>query len=219
VRPYDIRPPSGPSPTHYVLIDGENVPEGDAEIFAEKSARFILLYGAKQGKMKLEIVERLVEHADSVKLVRLASSGKNALDFALAFYLGQTVTTDPKAHFVLVSKDGGYDPLIKHLTSRGFKVQRHSEYDSLPFKKRLPAKTNESAVSNARDVLASTVKRLQTNVKNRPKKRKALLGTLTNYLGKTPVMKPEKLLELLVQGGHLSIDDKEAITYRFPGPC
>lgn len=60
-----------------------------------------------------------------MKFIRLTSPGKNALDFALAFYLGQAAASDPAASFHLVSKDTGYDnrtsnlaPLERHFTAR-----------------------------------------------------------------------------------------------------
>ncbi len=207
--------PAPSSPAHVVLIDGENVPEVDAGLFGHESVRFILLFGANQSKMKVELVERLVEHAAAVKLIRLGSSGKNALDFALAYYLGQAAASDPGAHYHLVSKDGGYDPLVKHLQSRGLAVQRHAGNDSLPFLKRPPVKAAAKTPANAADMFAITVERLKNHVKNRPKKKKGLLGTLTNYLGKTPVMTPEALLERLIRAGHVSIGEKEELCYRF----
>ena len=102
-------------PTNHVFVDFENVPEVDASIIGLKAVNFTLLLGANQKKLDAALVEKLMEHSASVQLVRLTSSSKNAVDFALAYYLGRAVLADPTAYFHLVSKDKGYDPLIEHL--------------------------------------------------------------------------------------------------------
>jgi hypothetical protein len=52
-------------------------------------------------------MQRLGEHA---RYVRIGGTGRNALDFHLAFYLGELVQRDPGGVFRVVSKDGGFDP-------------------------------------------------------------------------------------------------------------
>ena len=42
--------------------------------------------------------------------VRLEASGSNALDFHIAYYLGNLVISDPTAYFHIISKDTGFDP-------------------------------------------------------------------------------------------------------------
>ena len=69
--------------------------------------------------------------AASVELVRLDKVGRNAVDFALAYYLGRKVLTDPTASFHVVSKDTDYQPLIEHLQSRNVRVTRHETFDAL----------------------------------------------------------------------------------------
>jgi len=100
---------------NYVLVDGENIPDVDLGLFGDKTIHLILLFGARKSKLNVDLVEKLVEHASSVKFIRLTSPGKNALDFALAFYLGQAAASDPAATFHLVSKDTGYDNRTSNL--------------------------------------------------------------------------------------------------------
>src|SRR5690349_15814188 len=83
--------------------------------------------------MDVSLVEKLFENAVSVQLVRLASSGRNALDFTLAYYVGRSVAADPMGHFHIVSKDAGYDPLIEHLRSRHISARRHDSFATLTF--------------------------------------------------------------------------------------
>ncbi|HZI33344.1 MAG TPA: PIN domain-containing protein, partial [Candidatus Binatia bacterium] len=122
-----------PSPANHVFVDFENVPKVDLNLFDSKAANFTLLLGPRQTRLDVSLVEKLLANAASVQLVRLASGGRNALDFALVYYVGRAVVVDPAGHFHIISKDTGYDPLIKHLQSRNIHVQRHDSFATLPF--------------------------------------------------------------------------------------
>ena len=74
-----------PPPINHVFLDHENVHEIDLSVIGAKSVYFTLLLGARQKKLDVSLVEKLMEHASSVQIVRLNSSGKNALDFALTY--------------------------------------------------------------------------------------------------------------------------------------
>src|SRR5690606_41861527 len=56
--------------------------------------------------------------------VKIASNGSNALDFHIAFYIGQLATKEPESYFHIVSKDTGFDPLIQHLKGKKIQVSR-----------------------------------------------------------------------------------------------
>ena len=92
-------------PMNRVFVDYENVHTVDLSIIGAKAVYLTLLMGAKQTKLDADLVEKLMAHAASVQLIRLTTSGKNALDFALAYYVGRAVITDPTAYFHIVSKD------------------------------------------------------------------------------------------------------------------
>ena len=79
--------PMNPAAKH-VLVDFGNVCDIDSTLLGSKNVAFTLLLGAGQTKLNVALVEQLLLNAPSVQLVRLTSRGKNALDFALAYYLG-----------------------------------------------------------------------------------------------------------------------------------
>ncbi len=122
-----------PLPTNHVFVDFENVHEIDPAVFGHKSVSFTLLLGPVQKKLDAALVEQLLNHAGTVELVRLAEPGRNALDFALAFYLGRAVQTDPLDFFHIVSHDKGYDPLVEHLRHRHIRARRHDDFSALHF--------------------------------------------------------------------------------------
>lgn len=118
---------------NHVFVDFENVHQVDLTLIGAKAVSFTLMVGAKQTKLDSDLVEKLMAHSSSVQLVKLKSSGKNALDFALAYYLGRAALADPTAYFHIVSKDGGFDPLIEHLRARHIHVHRHASCAELTF--------------------------------------------------------------------------------------
>ena len=120
-------------PMNHVFVDFENVHQVDLSLIGAKSVSFTLMVGPLQTKLDTDLVEKLMEHSASVRLVKLKSKAKNALDFALAYYLGRTALTDSTAYFHIIAKDGGYDPLIEHLRDRHIHVYRHASCADLTF--------------------------------------------------------------------------------------
>ena len=206
---------SGPSselplPLTYVFVDFENVHQIDFSVMGSNPVHFTLLVGAKQPRMDVALVEQLLENADVVELVRLTSSGKDALDFALAYYLGRAAVGDPTGYFYLVSKDKGFDPLIEHLRSRRIRAHRHDDFSALTFS--APGKAPSTLPG---EPLERALEHLRRNPNNRPKRKKTLISHLRSLLGKTA--SETDVLDLVVElkkGGHLILEEKDRVTYR-----
>lgn len=199
---------------NHVLVDFENVHQVDLNLIGAKSVSFTLMVGAKQTKLDSDLVEKLMAHSSSVQLVKLKSSGKNALDFALAYYLGRSALADPTAYFHIISKDGGFDPLIEHLRARHIHVHRHESCADLTFTwpgKKVPAsepivekKVTKGVAkkvakkTEAKKVAQKTVEKIDSedawiervlkdfreHPKAQPKKRKALISKIANLIHK-----------------------------------
>ncbi len=199
-----------PKPSvNYVFVDYENVHDVDLALVGSKTVHLTLLLGARQTKLDVALVEKLMAHASSVQLVRLNSSGKNALDFALAYYVGRAVNADANAYFHIVSKDTGFDPLIEHLRSRHIHARRHVDYSTLTFS--APPKP---PAAGQEDVLTRVIAHLRKNTNNRPKRKKTLASHLTAVCGKSVTStEVDALIEQLRQAGYLNIGEKEAVTY------
>jgi hypothetical protein len=201
-----------PPPVNHVFVDCENVHEIDTKVIGQKAVNFMFLYGPKKAKFDVAVVQKLIEHAASVQLVRLTSSGRNALDLTLAYYLGRCVLADPTAYFHIVSGDKDFDPLIEHLHSRHIHARRHDDFSTLTFsglKKpaSAPAVTNETLESRV-------VEHLRKNPKNRPKREKTLKSHLLTVAGKTATeTEVLALIEKLRNDGRIRIDATGAVTY------
>jgi hypothetical protein len=150
-----------------------------------------------------------MEHAATVQLVRLITSGKNALDFALAYYVGCAVMADPTGTFHIVSKDKGFDSLVEHLRSRHIFAHRHDDFSTLTF-----SETTKPPSLPSGNLMPRALECLGKQAKNRPKCRKKLVSHLRTICGKTATEADiVDLVEKLCKSGRLSIDDKDAVTY------
>ena len=194
---------------NHVFVDYENVHEVDPAVIGARSVSLTLLLGARQTRLDAALVEKLMEHAASVQLVRLTTSGENALDFALAYYVGRAAAADPTGHFHIVSKDTGFDPLIEHLRSRHIHAHRHNDFTALTF-----AGSAKSPSVLPEDLMPRVLEHLAKHVNNRPKRKKTLLSHLRAFLGNAVTEADVVgLVEKLCQVGRLSIGDKDAVTY------
>ena len=214
---------------NHVFVDFENVHHVDLALIGTKAVSLTILVGAKQTKLDADLVVKLFEHAASVQLIRLTASDKNAVDFALTYYLGRAVLADPTAYFHIVSKDTGYDPLIAHLQSRHVRVRRHNDFTTLTFaappksatavpktaKPKVAPTVPKSAAAGPADPMNLVLDRLRKHTTNRPKKKKTLLSHLKANLGKEASdADATQLLEKLIKAGRIEIDDKEAVSYK-----
>ena len=198
-----------PPPLNHVFVDFENVHEVDPALIGAKSVSLTLLLGARQTRLDAALIEKLMEHAASVQLVRLTTSGKNALDFALAYYVGRAVMADPTGSFHIVSKDTGFDPLIEHLRSRHIHAQRHGDFTTLVFSG--PAKPPSAPPE---DLMPRVLEHLSKHVNNRPKRKKTLVSHLLAFSGNAVTEADVvALVETLRKAGRLSIGEKDAVTY------
>ena len=219
-----------PPPVNHVFVDFENVHEIDLAVIGSKSVSFTLLLGARQMKLDVSLVEKLLNHAPSVQLVRLTSSGKNALDFTLAYYVGRAVAADPSGYFHIVSKDAGFDPLIEHLRSKHIRARRHDDFATLTFSWPAKSPTSNSPAAALKSKPESKSKtqpagldQLESQVlehfrkpsTTRPRNEKKLLSYLVAYLGhKITEVEASELVAYLSKAGHLVIGEKGTVAYR-----
>jgi hypothetical protein len=98
----------------YIFIDCENVALQAIPDHAGIQ-RLFLFVGENQKNVPLEIAKSVGKLGPKADFVEMHGTGKNALDFHIAYYLGKYAEIDPKGSFRIVSKDKGFDPLVRHL--------------------------------------------------------------------------------------------------------
>lgn len=106
----------------HILIDFENTrPEAEQlnKLSPEDCHIWLFLGALQQKTLSVDLCEALCRFGKQVHFVRIARSGKNALDFYLAYYLGKITEQDNAALICILSRDTGFDVLIEHLENNG----------------------------------------------------------------------------------------------------
>jgi hypothetical protein len=140
--------------TNVVLVDFENVQPESLEALAADHYRVIVFVGATQTKVPIEIVSATQRMGERAEYVKIAGSGHNALDFHIAFYIGQIAAKDPKTFFHVISKDTGFDPLIQYLMTQHIYAARSASIEEMP---RIKPSDTQAATERAR-VLAQNLR-------------------------------------------------------------
>lgn len=152
--------------THYVLVDFENVQPKNLGALQAGPFHIKVFLGASQSKITLELARALQAFGSDAEYIQVAGNGSNALDFHIAFYIGRLAATVPEACFTIVSKDTGFDPLIKHLATLGIVCARVKAItDILPAKQPpAAAPAMKSASRKAAKAIKNPAKTTQKNV-------------------------------------------------------
>jgi PIN domain len=102
--------------------------------------------------------------------IKTSGQGPNALDFHIAFYVGQELANRPTAECAILSRDTGFDPLTRHLQGLGHTCRRITSLkDAFP--------VGQSAETDHYTRLMALLKK----EKARPVKRKSLAGKVKSW--------------------------------------
>lgn len=92
----------------------------------------LIFVGKLQHGIPFEITRDAQQLGNRLEWIKIEGDGRNNLDFHLAFHLGRLSNVNSGAEFLVLSKDKGFDPLIKHVVSRGLKCERIETLDQVP---------------------------------------------------------------------------------------
>ena len=195
--------------TNYVLIDFENVQPKNLELLSTHPFKVLVFVGAAQTKIPIDLAEAMQSLGADARYIKISESGRNALDFHIACYLGELAAQDPEACFHVISKDTGFDPLIKHLKSRRLKVQREKDLAEIPI-------LRTSAAVSEDEKISAVVKNLASRGHSRPRKMKTLSNTVNSLF--TPKLDDNELSQLvkdLQKRGYIAINEGN-VSYKLP---
>ncbi len=119
--------------TNYVLVDYENVQPKDLALLKDGPFKVKVFLGPNQSKIPVGLAAALQVLGENAEYVPLEAIGPNALDFHIAYYIGTLSCHDPSGFFHIISKDTGFDPLIKHLKGKGVFSHRSVCIADIPF--------------------------------------------------------------------------------------
>jgi hypothetical protein len=133
----------------YVLIDFENVQPKTLDRLQPGAVRIKVFLGQHQTRLMLELVQALQPFGADAEYIAIQGSGPDAVDFHIAFYIGRLAAADPGAAFTIVSRDKGFDPLVRHLVGLGIPCQRIPDIEGTPAPAKPAAKRAAKAVQKA----------------------------------------------------------------------
>lgn len=107
----------------YLFVDFENTQDIDLGKTPGNLHIFVFV-GANQKSMSIDLAISNQKLGSRLEWKRITRSGKNALDFYIAYYLGKILEKHPAAECFILSKDQGFDAMIATLEKEGKKIQR-----------------------------------------------------------------------------------------------
>ncbi len=117
-----------------LLVDFENIQPVDIATL-NRDCAVIIFMGARQDRIRNQLGNSIQTRGTLVTFIKVDGVGKNALDFHIACHLGRILEKSPHVHCTVISKDTGYDPLLRYLNKEGLKCRRISnvsEVDARP---------------------------------------------------------------------------------------
>ena len=110
--------------TDFVLVDFENVQPKKVTLPIPGRTRSRCSWAPTKPRSRSRWLAPS-KHSDQMQSTyRRSATGRNALDFHIAYYIGPLAAESPDARLHVISKDTGFDPLIKHLHAQGISCQR-----------------------------------------------------------------------------------------------
>jgi len=192
-----------------VLIDYENVQPTAIEALEHEHFHVIVFVGASQAKVTYEVASVLQRMGERASYIKIAGNGSNALDFHIAYYIGQLATKEPDAYFYIVSKDTGFDPLIQHLKSKKINARRVKNVTDLPLVKVAASKSKPDRVSV---VITNLTQREDSN----PRTLKTLASTINALFQKSlSKAEVEDIISELTKKGVVVINQSK-VSYILP---
>lgn len=161
-------------PNNYVLIDFENIQPDGLQRLVGLSVKVMAFVGENQTRIPLEFVTAMQQLGADGRYIKMSGNGPNALDFHIAYYVGALAAKDPTGYFHIISKDTGFDPLVKHLrTGHEPKLRVHRLDDIL----KIPLVRAQN-VTSLEERISLVVTNFERRCKSLPKKEENLLKTV-----------------------------------------
>jgi PIN domain len=189
-----------------LLVDFENVQQVDLARL-DDSFQIIIFVGAAQKSIPIELVTNAQKLGSRIEWQRVDANGSNALDFFIACQLGRVLEKSPQLQCIVLSKDKGFDPLLRHLNKTGLKCKRLNSL--LELDPKAAVQPEEPNYKRVIEVLSKSEK------KSRPRKRKTLSQHISSiFQKKLPQAEVDRLIDILFANKMIS-ETNDTITYEF----
>jgi len=196
-------------PNNYVLIDYENVQPKNLDLLESHPFKVLVFVGQSQARIPFDLADSMQLLGKEARYVRISGNGQNALDFHIAYYIGELAASEPDAFFHIISKDKGFDPLIDHLKERKIRVRREKDIGEIP----LLQLTDNTSMD---EKISAIVKNLGGRGQSRPRKVTTLSNTINSLFN--PKLSAKELSALVkeMEKRKLIVINKNNVSYKLP---
>jgi hypothetical protein len=195
--------------TNFVLIDSENVKPEYIERLKHEHFRVVVFVGANLKRLDFPIVNAVQSLGGNGEYVQISSHGPNALDFHIAYYIGKLAAAHPEAHFHIISKDKGFDPLIKHLKDQKIFCFRWPSVLEIPVKSTMKSTGSLLSTQRATEFYEKRIAPAKARPATVVSLQNAILSHFHKALSGEEVV---KVREALAAAGHVLVNGKK-VTY------
>ena len=196
-------------PTNYVLIDYENVHPKNLELLESSLFKVFVFVGQNQAKIPFDLADSMQLLGKDARYIKITGNGQNALDFHIAYYIGELAAKEPDAYFHIISKDKGFDPLIQHLKSRKIRVQREQDIGEIPL-------LQLSDTTSMDEKISAVVKNLGGRGQSRPRKVTTLSNTINALFTKKLSSKELTAVIKELEKRKLIVVNQNNVSYKLP---
>jgi hypothetical protein len=186
-----------------ILIDYENLQVKNLDDVYCLDADVYVFRGPTQNKLPAELIESAQKFGSRITWIKTSRQGHNALDFHIAYFVGQIVQSDPKVFFHIISKDDGFDALIDFMKERKLFIDRVESIDDIPLVKKMKAIESDPV---------AFIKDRILNVSS-PSRLKTLRTAIAKWLEKDEEKLINGIVESLKKEKFLEIDAQGKVTY------
>lgn len=196
-------------PNNYVLIDYENVQPKNLDLLESHPFKVLVFVGQSQARIPFDLADSMQLLGKEARYVRISGNGQNALDFHIAYYIGELAASEPDAYFHIISKDKGFDPLINHLKERKIRVRRENDIGEIP----LLQLTDKTSMD---EQISAIVKNLGGRGQSRPRKVTTLSNTINSLFN--PKLDAKELTALVkeMEKRKLIVINQNYVSYKLP---
>lgn len=196
--------------TNFVLVDFENVQPKRMSLLngGPFKVKVKIFLGASQTKLSSAIVREMQPFGADAEYIQIDGNGSNALDFHIAYYIGRLAVEHPDACFHVISKDTGFDPLIRHLRTQRVCCQRSTSVNDVPWIKISNANTVSEKVN-------AVIENLNKRKSGRPRTAKTLHSTIKAlFVNQLSVSEVDALQNELIKLGVVKLSEGR-VSYHF----
>jgi hypothetical protein len=187
--------------TNYVFVDYENVQPANLNLLVGHPCKVLVFVGSNQTRIPIGLATALQSFGESARYISISGSGKDALDFHIAYYVGELLASEPDAYFHIISRDKGFDPLVKHLRSRHMRVSRYPDIAEIPI-------VRLSTTSSHDEKITAIVENLKSRGQSRPRKVATLTNTMKSLFKEDmSEAELESLIDEMLRRGLITVSD------------